>query len=118
MGGTQTQGENFHGSDNVFADLGLPDPEEHLLKAKLVSRIQRLLDERGMTDAQAAESFDMTPADVDHMLRGAFRGILIDQLIHYLRCLGYDMELSAAVRECVPEAKKRGQEEGREAVAA
>lgn len=117
MGATQTTGEDFHGSDNVFADLGRPDPEEHLLKAKLVSRIQRLLDERGMTDAQAAESFDMTPANVDRMLRGGFRGIPIDQLIHYLRCLGYDVELSATVRERAPEAKKREQKEERKAVA-
>jgi predicted XRE-type DNA-binding protein len=34
------------GSGNVFADLGLPDAEEHLLKAKLVSRIDAIIRRR------------------------------------------------------------------------
>ncbi len=117
MSATQTNGEDFHGSDNVFADLGLPDPEEHLLKAKLVSRIQRLLDERGMTDAQAAESFDMTPADVDRMLRGGFRGIPLDQLVRHLGRLGQDVDFSVTVRESETQVQEAAQAEEREAVA-
>jgi len=34
------------GSGNVFADLGLPDAEERLLKAELVFRIAQLINQK------------------------------------------------------------------------
>ncbi len=39
---------------NVFADLGLPNPEERLPKAKLSILISRAIAARGLTEAQAA----------------------------------------------------------------
>ena len=42
------------GTGNVFADLGYPDAETHLLKAELVSRIQDVLEERQLTQTAAA----------------------------------------------------------------
>ena len=41
------------GSDNVFADLGLPDAETRLLKARLVSKIDDVIEKRGLTQAEA-----------------------------------------------------------------
>ena len=35
------------GSGNVFADIGLPKAEEHLVKAQLVFRIDGLMKKRG-----------------------------------------------------------------------
>ena len=37
------------GSGNIFADLGLPDAEEHQLKAALAVQIKRLIDDRELT---------------------------------------------------------------------
>ena len=34
------------GSGNVFADLGRPDAEAHLLKAELVTRIDKIIRQR------------------------------------------------------------------------
>jgi predicted XRE-type DNA-binding protein len=42
------------GSGNVFADLGLPNPEERLLKANIVNELHRLISERGLTQVKAA----------------------------------------------------------------
>jgi helix-turn-helix protein len=39
------------GSDNIFADLGLPNPGEHLAKAELASRIAQVLRQRRLTQA-------------------------------------------------------------------
>ena len=47
------------GSGNVFADLGLPNPEEHLLKAKLVSKISDVIDRRGLTQTEAGLVMDL-----------------------------------------------------------
>ena len=42
------------GSGNVFADLGFPDADAHLVKAGLVSRIDDIVYDRGLTQTEAA----------------------------------------------------------------
>lgn len=37
------------GSGNVFADLGRPNPEQELLKARLTLQIYRIVKARGLT---------------------------------------------------------------------
>jgi Helix-turn-helix domain len=41
------------GSGNVFADLGLPNPEQELLKAHLTLQIYKIIKQRELTQAQA-----------------------------------------------------------------
>ena len=47
--------EHEPSTGNVFADLGLADAGEHLIKAGLVVRIGRIIRERKLTQAAAAE---------------------------------------------------------------
>ena len=42
-------------SGNVFADMGLPNAEELLAKADLAIQISRIIEERELTQAEAAE---------------------------------------------------------------
>ena len=41
-------------SDNVFADLGFENPEEEMLKAKLVREIRAVIKSRRLTQTKAA----------------------------------------------------------------
>jgi len=41
------------GSGNVFADIGLPNPEEALAKAEIARQVNRILTERGLNQVQA-----------------------------------------------------------------
>ena len=43
------------GSANVFADLGIPNPEQELPKAELTLQIHRLIERRNLTQAQAGK---------------------------------------------------------------
>ena len=43
------------GSGNVFADLGRPDAEAHLLKAELVTRIDKIVRQRGTQAGRGGE---------------------------------------------------------------
>jgi hypothetical protein len=47
---------NLEGSGNVFADLGLPNAEQELLKAQLTLQIYRIVKQRGLTQTQAAKA--------------------------------------------------------------
>ena len=61
------------GGGNVFADIGHPDAEAHLLKAKLVARIDEILRRRGLKQAEAAKLLGLSQPDVSFLLRGSFR---------------------------------------------
>jgi predicted XRE-type DNA-binding protein len=93
------------GSGNVFADLGGPDAEAHLLKAELVTRIDRIIRERRLTQARAAELLGISQPDVSRLLRGNFRDYSVERLLRLLTVLGRDVEI--VIR------KSRGRRRGR-----
>ena len=43
------------GSGNVFADLGLPNADQELMKARLTLQIYRIIKERGITQTEAGK---------------------------------------------------------------
>ena len=81
------------GSGNVFADLGLPDPDGHLLKAGLVGRIDDIVRERGMTGTEAARLLGLSRRDVSRLLRGDFREHSLERLLGGLTALGHDVDI-------------------------
>jgi predicted XRE-type DNA-binding protein len=82
------------GSGNVFADLGLPHPEEQLAKAILARRIARLIVERGLTQSKAAELLGIKQPDVSNLVRGRLSGWSAERLMRMLARLGQDVEIT------------------------
>jgi predicted XRE-type DNA-binding protein len=81
------------GSGNVFADLGLPDADAHLLKAQLVSRIDGIIRRRKLTQAKAAELLGLSQPDISRLLRGHFRDFSLERLLRLLMALDRDVEI-------------------------
>jgi predicted XRE-type DNA-binding protein len=81
------------GSGNVFADVGAPNAEEHLIKAHLVYKIDALMKERGLKQVEAAGLFGVKQPDVSKMLRGDFRQFSVEKLLRFLVALGQDVEI-------------------------
>jgi predicted XRE-type DNA-binding protein len=67
------------GSPNVFKDLGLPNAEEHFIKAQLVFKIDTLIKERGLKQVRAAVLLGIKQPDVSKMLRGEFRQFSVER---------------------------------------
>jgi predicted XRE-type DNA-binding protein len=84
------------GTGNVFADIGLPDAETHLLKAELVRRIGLIIDLSPITQAEAAQRMGMTQPDVSKMLRGGYRPISLEKLMQCLVALGQNVTITIA----------------------
>ena len=80
-------------SGNVFADLGLPDPDERLLRADLMIRIAHLIKERGLTDAEAAHLLRIDDAEVDRLFRGGPGEFSLERLLHFLTRFDQDVEI-------------------------
>jgi predicted XRE-type DNA-binding protein len=81
------------GSGNVFADLGLADAGEHLIKAGLVVKIDRTLRQRHLTQTAAAHLMGIDQPKVSAMLAGQFRGYSVERLMRFLVALGHDVEI-------------------------
>ncbi len=84
---------------NVFADLGLPDAGEHLIKAGLVIRIGRIIRQRKLTQAAAAQLMGIDQPKVSAMLSGRFRGYSVERLMRFLVALGNDVEIVVKPRK-------------------
>ena len=80
-------------SGNVFADIGLPNAQEHLVKAQLVYKIDGLMKARGLKQVAAAKLFRVKQPDVSKMLRGDFRQFSVERLLRFLVALGQDVEI-------------------------
>ena len=81
------------GSGNVFKDIGVPNAEEHLVKAQLVFKIDTILKKRGLKQVEAADLFGVRQPDISKMLRGEFRQFSVERLLRFLVALDQDVEI-------------------------
>ena len=81
------------GSRNVFKDIGVPNAEEHLVKAQLVFKIDTILKDRRLKQIEAADLFGIRQPDVSKMLRGEFRQFSVERLLRFLVALDQDVEI-------------------------
>lgn len=80
-------------SGNVFADLGLPETDVHMLKAELVARIDKVIRERHLKQVEAAKLLGLSQPDVSRLLRGSFREYSLERLLRLLARLGHDVDI-------------------------
>jgi predicted XRE-type DNA-binding protein len=81
------------GSGDVFQDIGVPNPEEHLVKAQLVFRIDGIIKERHLKQIEVADLLGIRQPDVSKMLRGEFRQFSVERLLRFLVALNQDVEI-------------------------
>lgn len=81
------------GSRNVFKDIGVPNAEEHLVKAQLVFKIDTIMRERSLKQIEAADLFGIRQPDVSKMLRGEFRQFSVERLLRFLVALDQDVQI-------------------------
>lgn len=89
-------------SGNVFADLGVTNPDEALAKAELARQIGQLIARSGMTQTQAGEVLGIDQPKVSALLRGKLENFSTDRLIRFLNALGQDVEIIVRPRSSRP----------------
>jgi len=82
------------GSGNIFADLGLPNPEQELLKAHLTLQIYRIIKARGLTQAQAGKVLGIKQPHVSALMRNRAGNFSVGRLIEFLTALGQDVQIT------------------------
>lgn len=94
------------GGGNIFADIGLPDPEERLAKAALVIRISEVIRDRRLTQTRAAQILKIDQPKISRLLRGQLSGFSTQKLMHFLTLLGRDVEITV---KRAPRSRRQGQ---------
>jgi predicted XRE-type DNA-binding protein len=79
---------------NVFAELGLPYPEQELLKAQLTLQIYRLIKKRGVTQAEAGYVLGIRQPHVSALMRNRSGSFSVERLMDFLTALGQDIEIT------------------------
>jgi predicted XRE-type DNA-binding protein len=81
-------------SRNVWLQLGLPDAEEHYLKAELVLRLDKTVRALGMTQRAAARRIGTTQPELSKILAGKFSEVSLERLMRFLAALGHQIEIT------------------------
>ena len=84
---------NETGGRNVFKDIGVPNADEHLVKAQLVYKIDIIMKKQRMKQTEAAALFGVRQPDISNMLRGEFRQFSVERLLRFLVKLDQDVEI-------------------------
>ncbi len=80
-------------SGNVFADLGFDQPEEELAKADLAIRIKGIIEERGLTQSNAARVLGLHQPEVSALLNGRTGGFSLARILKLLTTLDNNVSI-------------------------
>lgn len=81
------------GTDNVLVDLGFDDPGELAAKAVLALKLNTLIDQRGLDQAETAAVTGMTRSKVSHVRRYKLQNISLDRLMQALVSLDQQVKI-------------------------
>ncbi len=81
-------------SGNVFADLGLPNPGQELLTARLALEIYQIVKRRQLTQKQAGEILGIKQPSVSLLMRNRSGTFSVARLMAFLTKLDRDVEIT------------------------
>ena len=79
--------------ENVFKDLGFPNPDEELLKVRFATLIYNIITKRGLKRGEASNILGISKSDLSTILKGRLADCSIDQLLSLLGKLDHDIEI-------------------------
>ncbi len=81
------------GTDNVLLDLGFDDAEELSAKAALALKLNKLIDQRGLSQTETATITGMTQPKVSQVRRYKLQNISLERLMQALVSLDQHVEI-------------------------
>ena len=85
--------EITRGTGNVFADLGYPDATERQTKLRLAYALNQVLEQRKVSQAEAAKVLGVTQPKVSALRHYKLGGFSVERLMRLLNALDQDVEI-------------------------
>ena len=81
-------------SGNIFADLGIKNPDEALAKSELAMQINHAMKKKKLTQKKAAALLGIDQPKISALLSGKLNGFSLERLIRFLNALGADVTIN------------------------
>jgi predicted XRE-type DNA-binding protein len=75
------------GSGNVFADLGLKDADQLLVRSQIGFHVFKILEGKKLKQREIADILSIAQPDVSHLMNGHFSRFTTDKLFDFLKRL-------------------------------
>lgn len=86
--------EYREGSENIFADIGIPNPEEAMAKAQIAIKISEIIKKKKLTQTKAAKILKISQPKISLLLRGYLTDFSLERLLRFLNDLGQNVYIS------------------------
>jgi len=83
----------IRGTGNVFADLGYSDATERQAKLRLAYALNQILEERKLSQAEAANLLRVTQPKVSALRHYKLAGFSVERLMNLLTALDQDIDI-------------------------
>ncbi len=81
-------------SGNIFSDLGIPNADQELLKARLTLQIHDIIQQRGLTQVEAGQILGIKQPHVSALMRNRSGNFSLGRLIEFLTALDQDVVIT------------------------
>lgn len=88
------------GSGNIYADLGIANADEMIVKAHLATKIGEIIEDQQWSQQQAAKVLGLPQSKLSRILRGQFRGVSESKMLDCLVRLGRDVKIVIGPARC------------------
>ena len=92
---------------NVFADMGLPNPEIELLKSQIIISLQEIMTEKKVTADRAAYLWDVSAREVPLLLEGDWDDYSVEDLMRFADALNRNVRIVVNSRDVAPNEEAR-----------
>lgn len=80
-------------SGNIFEDIGDSDAKSTLTRAEIMSRIVDIINDKGLSEIEAAEVLGISQTKVSLLMNGKLSQFFLDELFLLLNALDKDVEI-------------------------
>lgn len=80
-------------SGNIFADLGVDQPDEVLAKAQLAHTIINIVKYRHLTQVETARVLSVDQPKISALMNGRIYGFSMERLLGFINALDRDVEI-------------------------
>jgi predicted XRE-type DNA-binding protein len=85
--------EVYQGSDNIFADIGLKNADELLVRAQIGVEVLKILQARNLKQREIADLLGIKQSEVSHLMNGHFSRFSEGKLLTFLKKLDCEVIL-------------------------
>ncbi|MSO30687.1 MAG: XRE family transcriptional regulator [Acidobacteria bacterium] len=90
---TSRENEVIRGTGNVFRDLGYADAAERQAKLRLAYALNQILEQRKLSQAEAADVLGITQPKVSALRHYKLAGFSVERLMNLLTALDQDIDI-------------------------